>query len=199
MEYCKAHVTKATMNYTPGNRVQWRAWLENNHANEAEVWLVFLKQHTGNPNVSYNDAVEEALCFGWIDGLKRTIDEDRYMHRFTPRKERSKWSKLNKERAQRMLKAGQMAPAGEKSIKMAKKNGRWIEPTSARTNFSIPREFDAQLKRNKKAATFFDSLAPSYQQQYIAWIATAKRPETRKRRLDEAIKLLYRGEKLGMR
>ena len=98
-----------------------------------------------------------------------------------------------------MLQAGQMAPAGEKSIKLAKKNGKWTEPVSAYTNFSMPPELQARLKNSKKAATFFASLAPSYQRQYIAWIATAKRPETRKHRLDEAIELLQRGEKLGMR
>jgi uncharacterized protein YdeI (YjbR/CyaY-like superfamily) len=187
------------MKYTPRNRGQWRNWLEKNHAKETEVWLVFLKQHTERPNVSYNDAVEEALCFGWIDGVRRSIDEDRYMHRFSPRKLDSKWSKLNKERAQHMLKAGQMAPAGQKSIELAKKNGRWTEPVSARTSFSMPPELNERLKRNKKAATFFESLAPSYQRQYVAWIATAKRTETQKRRLDETIELLIRGEKLGMR
>lgn len=187
------------MRYTPRNREQWRNWLEKNQAKETEVWLVFLKQHTGRPNVSYNDAVEEALCFGWIDGVKRSIDEDRYMHRFTPRRPDSKWSKLNKERAERMLQAGHMAPAGEKSIKLAKKNGKWTEPVSANINFTMPPELKARLKNSKKAATFFASLAPSYKRQYIAWIATAKRPETKERRLDEAIGLLNRGEKLGMR
>lgn len=187
------------MRYTPGNRAQWRNWLKTNHAKVTEVWLVFLKQHTGKPNISYNEAVEEALCFGWIDGVKRSIDTDRYMHRFTPRKSDSKWSKLNKERAHRMLKAGQMAPAGEKSIRIAKKNGRWSEPVSPRRHFSMPPEFEARLRRNKKASTFFATLAPSYQEQYIAWIATAKRAETRMQRLDEAIKLLKCGEKLGMR
>ncbi len=187
------------MRYTPRNREQWRNWLEENHAEETEVWLVFLKQHTRKPNVSYNDAVEEALCFGWVDGVKRSIDEDRYEHRFTPRKEVSKWSKLNKERALRMIEAGQMMPAGRKSIDLAKTSGRWTEPVIARTSFSMPPEFNERLKRNKKAATFFESLAPSYQRQYVAWIATAKRTETQKRRLDEAIELLTRGEKLGMR
>jgi len=187
------------MRYTPRSREQWRNWLEKNHAIETEVWFVFLKQHTGRPSVSYNEAVEEALCFGWIDGVKRSVDEDRYMHRFTPRKADSRWSKSNKERAQRLLKAGQIAPAGMKSIELARKNGRWAEPVSARKKFSMPPELNAQFKRNKKAAVFFDSLAPSYQQQYVAWIATAKRPETKKRRLDEAIRLLTRGEKLGMR
>jgi len=187
------------MRYKPGNREQWRNWLEKNHAKETEVWLVFLKQHTGRPNVSYNDAVEEALCFGWIDGVKRSIDEDHYTHRFTPRKSDSKWSELNKERARHMIDAGRMAPAGEKSIELAKKNGKWTRPANVRADFSMPPEFNARLKRNAKAATFFATLAPSYQRQYIAWIATAKRPETRNRRLDEAIELLTRGEKLGMR
>ncbi len=187
------------MKYTPRNREEWRNWLEKNQARKTEVWLVFLKQHTEKPNVSYNDAVEEALCFGWIDGVKRSIDEDRYMHRFTPRKADSKWSKLNKERALRMRRAGQMAPAGEKSVKLAKRNGKWAEPVSASTSFSMPPELQARLKKHKKAATFFASLAPSYQRQYIAWIATAKRSETKERRLDEAVGLLSRGEKLGMR
>ena len=187
------------MRYTPKSREQWRNWLETNHAKETEVWLVFLKRHTGRLNVSYNDAVEEALCFGWIDGVKRSIDENRYTHRFTPRKSDSKWSRINKERALRMLKAGQVAPAGKRCIELAKRNGRWVNPATRPTSFSMPPEFSARLKRNKKATTFFESLAPSYQRQYIAWIATAKRRETKNARLEEAIELLKRGEKLGMR
>lgn len=187
------------MRFTPRNRGHWRTWLEENHAKAAEVWLVFLKQRTGRANLSYNDAVEEALCFGWIDGVKRSIDDDRYMHRFTPRKSNSRWSKSNKARAQRMIKAGQMAPAGKRSIQQAKKNGRWSESQTVRVSFSMPPELSRRLKRDAKASEFFESLAPSYQRQYIAWIATAKRPETKKRRLDEALELLARGERLGMR
>lgn len=187
------------MRFKPGNREQWRNWLEENHAKQNEVWLVFSKQHTGKPSLSYNDAVEEALCFGWIDGVKRSIDEDHYMHRFTPRKSDSEWSESNKARAQRMLNADKMTPAGEKSIQLAKKNGRWTRRANVRTDFSMPPELNQQLKKNAKAAAFFASLAPSYQRQYIAWIANAKRPETKQRRLDEAIKLLMNGKKLGMR
>jgi len=187
------------MRYTPRNRGQWRSWLEKNHAIETEVWLVFLKKHTGKANLSYDDAVEEAICFGWIDGIKRSIDEDRYMHRFTPRKSGSKWSKSNTERARRMLSAGRMAPAGEKSIESAQADGRWTAHIGARTSFPMPPELKAQLKRSAKAAEFFASLAPSYQRQYIDWIASARRPETRQRRLEEAMKLLVGGEKLGMR
>jgi len=187
------------MRYTPKNRAQWRDWLRKNHASQTEVWLVFLKKHTGRQNVSYNDSVEEALCFGWIDGVKRSIDEDRYMHRFTPRKADSNWSESNKKRVRRLISADQLTAAGKESIRLAKKNGKWSAPASAPAEFPLPPEFDVRLKRNKKAAMFFGSLAPSYQRQYIAWIATAKRPDTRKRRAAEAIELLKRGEKLGMR
>ncbi len=187
------------MRYKPRNREQWRNWLEKNHLKKDEVWLVFCKKHTGNPNLSYNDAVEEAVCFGWIDGVKRSIDEDHYMHRFTPRKHDSEWSETNRARAQGMISAGKMAPAGEKSIQLAQKNGRWTARINAWADFPMPPEFSKQLERNKKAAVFFESLAPSYQRQYIAWIATAKRAETRQRRLDETMKLLVSGKKLGMR
>lgn len=187
------------MRFTPRNRRGWRRWLQENHGSETEVWLVFLKKHTARPNLSYDDAVEEALCFGWIDGVKRSIDQDRYMHRFTPRKPGSKWSRSNKERARRMIDAGLMTAAGEQAITRAKADGSWAKPVAARTQFSMPPELEARLKRNRKAAAHFAALAPSYQRQFVAWIATAKRPETRKRRLDEAIELLSRGEKLGMR
>ena len=187
------------MRYTPGNRPEWRKWLEENHANETEVWLVFVKRHTGRANLSYNDAVEEALCFGWIDGVKRSIDADHYAYRFSPRKPDSKWSKLNQERAQRMLAAGQVAPAGKRSIELAKKNGRWAGHVAPRVGFAMPPEFDAELKAHPGAAAFFSSLAPSYRRQYVDWIASAKRAETRQRRLHEAMKLLEHGEKLGMR
>ncbi|MDH3372853.1 MAG: YdeI/OmpD-associated family protein [Gammaproteobacteria bacterium] len=187
------------MRYTPKNRNNWRNWLQKNHANETEVWLVFLKKHTARPNLSYNDAVEEALCFGWIDGIKRSIDKDRYMHRFTPRKPNSSWSESNKKRARCMIDAGQMAPAGKRSIELAKKNGKWTTPVGRHNVFKMPPELKAKLESSDKAASFFASLPPSYQRQYIAWIATAKRPKTKQGRLDEAIQLLERGKKLGMR
>lgn len=187
------------MKFTPKSRQQWREWLDENHANTSEVWLVFYKKHTGKKSLSYSDAVEEALCFGWIDGIKRFIDDERYMHRMSPRKADSNWSDSNKKRAQRMLKAGLMTAAGKRTVEQAKRNGKWAEPARQRIDFSLPPEFERRLKRNKRAAEFFASLAPSYQRQYIAWVATAKREDTKQRRLDEAIDLLKRGEKLGMR
>jgi len=187
------------MRYTPESRQQWRLWLEENQAKETEVWLVFLKQHIPKPNLSYNDAVEEALCFGWIDGIKRSIDEDRYMHRFSPRKPNSQWSESNRERVRRLLKTGQMETAGKQAVELAKKNGQWAQSAKTRTDFPMPAELKSQLNNNPKAASYFASLTRSYQQQYIAWIATAKRPETRQRRLVETIALLADGKKLGMR
>lgn len=186
------------MRFTPKSRKSWRSWLQKNHATKVEVWLVFYKQHTGKPTLSYNDAVEEALCFGWIDGVKRSVDDERYMHRFSPRKPESRWSESNRKRVARLEKAGQIMPAGKRAIEVAKRNGQW-SASAPKFDFSMPAELAARLKRNKRAAAFFESLAPSYQKQYIAWIVTAKRDDTKKRRLNEAIELLSRGEKLGMR
>ena len=186
------------MRFTPKSRRSWRAWLEKHHAAKTEVWLVFYKRHTGKPTLSYNDAVEEALCFGWIDGVKRSVDDERYMHRFSPRKASSRWSESNKKRVARMLRAGQMTEAGRRAVQRAKRNGKWTETTRP-IDLSMPTEFANALKRNRKAAAHFESLAPSYQRQYIGWITTAKRQETRLRRLDEAMGLLELGKKLGMR
>lgn len=186
------------MKFTPKSRQAWRSWLQQNHDSKPEVWLVFYKRHTGKPTLSYNDAVEEAVCFGWIDGVKRSIDDERYTHRFSPRKPASHWASTNRKRAERMRKAGLMTPAGEAAIRRARKNGTWSEPAQT-ANLSVSPELSAALKRNKAAAAFFESLTRSYQQQFAGWINAAKRPETRQRRLAEAIALLERGEKLGMR
>jgi uncharacterized protein YdeI (YjbR/CyaY-like superfamily) len=184
--------------FTPSSRRSWRAWLESNHDRKAEVWLVFYKRHTGKPTLSYGEAVEEALCFGWIDGVKRSIDDERYTHRFSPRKPSSRWSALNRDRAERMERAGRMTAAGRKAIEAAKRSGTWSgRPPSI--DLSMPPELAARLKVDARAAAYFESLAPSYRQAFVAWINAAKRPETKERRLDEAIELLRRGEKLGMR
>jgi uncharacterized protein YdeI (YjbR/CyaY-like superfamily) len=186
------------MKVTPKSRQAWRDWLAANHAAKTEVWLVFYKRDAGKPTLSYNDAVEEALCFGWIDGVKRSIDGERYMHRFSPRKPDSKWSASNRARAERMEQAGLMTAAGGAAVRSAKRSGKWNAPDPS-VDLSMPPEFGARLRRDAAAAEFFASLAPSYQRQFVGWIATAKRPETKQRRLEETIALLRRGEKLGMR
>lgn len=187
------------MQFTPKNRKHWRDWLRKNHAGKSEVWVVFFKKTSQKANLSYNDAVEEAICFGWIDGTKRSIDEDRYMHRFSPRKTGSRWSPSNKDRARRLLDAGLMTGAGKLAIAEAKENGSWDNPVTSPGPLPMPPDFDARLKRNSKARTFFDSLTPSCRRQFVDWVASAKRDETRRRRIEEAIGLLGKGRKLGMR
>jgi uncharacterized protein YdeI (YjbR/CyaY-like superfamily) len=185
--------------FTPKNRDDWRDWLRRNHASESEVWLVFFKKSAPKSNLSYNDAVEEAVCFGWIDGVKRSLDEHRHMHRFSPRKPDSQWSRSNKERVRRMVDAGLMVEAGEKAVAQAKKSGAWDAPSEPPGPLPMPPEFDAKLRRNKKAQAFFDSLAPSYRRQFVDWVASAKQEDTRQRRMQEALALLTKGKKLGMR
>ena len=163
-----------------------------------EVWLVFYKKHTGKPTISYNDSVEEALCFGWIDGIRKRIDDERYMHRFTPRKAGSNWSATNKKRVARMLELGLIAPAGKEAIEAAKRSGKWDEQSQPGFELEMSPELGAELDQNVKAAAFFDSLAPSYRRQFVAWIVTARRPETKAKRLSETIRLLNAGKKLGM-
>ncbi len=186
------------MKLTPRSRKSWRDWLERNHDSQSEVWVVFYKRHTGKATLSYDDAVEEALCFGWIDGVRRTLDDTRYTIRFSPRTSTSSWSALNRSRAQRMKRAGLMAPAGEKAIRLARRSGRWAA-AEATPDRSMPPELNEALRSDSTAAKFFETLAPSYRRQFIGWINAARRPETRQRRVAEAVSLLSRGEKLGMR
>src|SRR5262245_37988869 len=126
----------------PRGRREWRAWLERNHGRESEIWLVLFKRHTGSSSLTYNDAIEETLCFGWIDGVRRTLDGSRYMHHLSPRKSQSKWSELNKARAQRMVQAGKMRPAGRRAIIAAKRNGRWSAPVRRSRVHVMPAEFE---------------------------------------------------------
>ena len=181
------------------NRDEWRDWLFENHAGEAGIWLVFYKKETSKPTIEYEAAVEEALCFGWIDSIIKKIDDAKYARKFTPRTDKSKWSQLNKKRANRMIKQGRMTGAGLEKIKAAKKTGLWDKDPRPRISFDIPPEFAKALARNKKAKDFFDKLAPSYRKHYIGWIAVAKRPETKMRRIAESIALLERGKKLGLK
>ena len=183
----------------PATRAEWRAWLRANHRKSALVWLLLYKKHTGKQTLSYDAAVEEALCYGWIDSILRRVDEDRYVQKFTPRKPASNWSASNKRRVAKLLAAGKMTRAGKAAVEVAKANGRWQDETAAATELPCPEELTARLADNAKARAFFEQLAPSYQRQYIGWIGSAKRPATRARRADEAVATLARGDKLGMK
>lgn len=181
-------------------RDEWRAWLEENHDVETQVWLVFYKKHTGQTSMPYEAAVEEALCFGWIDSIIQRMDDERYVRKFTPRKDDSKWSALNKRRVARMIQQGRMTEMG-----LAKLNYSGVEDDYGRTpqrgaeELIIPRYFKQALMDNRKAGQNFDNLAPSYRRRYLLWIADARTDETRERRLAETIQLLAENRKLGMR
>ncbi len=174
-------------------------WLSANHDLESEVWLVFFKKETGRPSIAYEAAVELALCFGWIDSIIKKIDDARYARKFTPRKDSSKWSDLNKRRVEKLLASNQMTEFGLAKIDAAKKSGEWLKTDRAEISFDIPPEFREALDESRSAGENFAQLTPSCKRQYIGWIATAKRPETKARRISEAISLLAEGKKLGLK
>lgn len=181
------------------DRDQWRKWLSVHHKSEPGIWLLFFKKGTGEPTISYEDAVEEALCFGWIDSIIKKIDEEKYVRKFTPRKDGSYWSALNRKRAAKMIKQGKMTKTGLAMIETAKKTGLWNQDGRPQIKLDVPPELAKALALNKKAKENFDELASSYRRHYIGWIAAAKRPETKKKRATEAISLLEKGMKLGLK
>ncbi len=189
-----------TMNHVyVKTRKEWRDWLNQHHNGSDGIWLVFYKKHTGKPSLEYDAAVEEALCFGWIDSIIKTLDDERYLRKLTPRKPNSRWSALNKKRVVKLEKQGLMTEVGIARVRQAKEAGLWEEPDRPSISFSVPKELDCALAKSKKAKRFFGQLAPSYQKQFITWIAVAKRPETTERRVRESIALLEQGERLGMK
>ena len=179
------------------NRDAWRAWLEKNHAREKELWLVLYKKSSNKPTVSYAEAVEEALCFGWIDGLTKGVDEEKYAVRFSPRKSGSVWSESNKKRVAKMIELGLMMQVGLAKIEEAKRNGEWDKATEREDTTNISPELKRALESDKIAQQNFDKLAPSHKRQYIGWIADAKRDETRERRIRQAVQMLKENKKLG--
>ena len=177
----------------------WRDWLQSNHDKEKEVWLIFYKKETGEPSMEYESSVEEALCFGWIDSIIKKLDERKYARKFTPRKDSSNWSELNKKRVERLIRQNRMTEMGLVKIEKAKKNGQWDKPDRPSIPLDIPQDFQSALDNNSKAKETFTGLAPTYQKHYIGWIYTAKRPETKEKRIKESIGLLERGQKLGLK
>jgi uncharacterized protein YdeI (YjbR/CyaY-like superfamily) len=180
------------------DRAAWRAWLAANHARAEEVWLLFYKKRSGKRCVSLGEAVEEALCFGWIDGKLHRIDDERHILRFCPRRPRSVWSESNKARVRRLTREGRMTPAGLEAVKRAKKNGQWQAARKLAEIRSPPADLGDALAANARAARFFASLPPSHRKTYIAWVLAAKRPETRARRIREVVARSARGIKPGV-
>ncbi len=170
------------------NRQEWRAWLEQNHATVPGIRLIYYKKGRGKPCVEHTDAVEEALCFGWIDSKANTRDHESIMQLFTPRKAKSPWSKPNKERVEKLMAQGLIAPAGLARIEAAKQDGSW-DALNAIDALTIPADLEAALTENDAARQNFNAFPPSSKKIILRWIESAKRPETRARRIAETVTL----------
>jgi uncharacterized protein YdeI (YjbR/CyaY-like superfamily) len=179
------------------DRETWRSWLAENHTSKTEIWLVLFKKHVDEPCISYDAAVEEALCFGWIDGKLRRIDDRKHQIRFTPRKPRSIWSESNKKRVKQLTAEGRMTEAGLALVREAKKSGAWKRASEKRTE-TVPPDLEAALARNKRAKKNFESFAPGYRRSYIAWVLDAKREVTRQRRIREVVKRSAQNKRPGI-
>ena len=180
------------------DRRAWRAWLEENYARETEVWLVYYKKHTNRPRIPYDDAVEEALCFGWIDSTVRRLDEERFLQRFTPRKDTSNWSESNRRRLRKLVAEGRMTEAGLSKIAEGVLDAP-PAPKPPKRELEVPAFITDALAKKRKALENFNGLAPSYRREFVAWITDAKREETREKRLKESVRLLSEGKRLGMK
>lgn len=179
----KAELFKDVAAIQAKERKVWRKWLEKNHTKETAVWLILYHKKSVVPSIYYDEAVEEALCFGWIDSVKYKRDEESAYQMFTPRKLKSNWSKLNKERVEKMTRAGLMTQAGQMLIDFAKENGTW-EVLNEIDNETIPDDLQVSLQKNKLAKANFESFSSSAKKMILSWILSAKRSETRAKRIE---------------
>jgi uncharacterized protein YdeI (YjbR/CyaY-like superfamily) len=178
--------------------LEWEQWLKQNHSVSKGIWLQMYKKGSGIASVYYAEALDVALCYGWIDGQLKSVDELAYMQRFTPRRPKSIWSKRNIEHITRLTKEERMKPAGLKEAEAAKNDGRWELAYDPQTSMSVPDDFLSELSKDKKALIFYESLNKA-NKYAIAWrIQTAKRPETREKRMKEILEMLASGEKFHM-
>lgn len=179
------------------NRQEWRGWLEKNYAGEKEVWLVYYKAGSGKETIPYEDSVEEALCFGWIDSLIQKIDAEKYARKFTPRTNTAKWSDTNRRRLGKVIREGRMTEAGMAKISDPEKILE-VLPTS-KEKFEIPMDIEQAIQANPKAWETYNALSPSSRKKYLGWVLSAKKEETVGRRLKEVIELLEQNKPLGMK
>lgn len=170
----------------PRSRQEWRDWLELNHKEKDVVWLIFYKKSTLKFNLSWSESVDEALCFGWIDSTKKTIDNERFKHYFSKRKSKSNWSKVNKDKVKILIDQKLMKEAGFKSIEIAKENGSWTNLDTVE-RLEIPEDLEIGLKRRKGAMQYFESLNKSSKKGLIYWVVSAKRSDTRIKRISEIV------------
>lgn len=180
----------------PKTRAGWRSWLKKNHARCDGVWLIYYRTSTGRRRLSWEDAVREALCFGWIDSKVKPIDDERYKQIFTPRKPRSVWSKINKQYIAELIEAELMTDAGLRAVDVAKKNGAWslLEPVDA---LIVPADLESALRGSKRAREAYEALSESAKRAVLYSLYSAKREETRAKRLADALAALEGGKSLG--
>lgn len=174
----------------------WHNWLENNHNQPQGIWLKHAKKLSGKESVSYQEALEEALCYGWIDSQKQAYDSDYFLQKFTPRGPKSIWSKINVAKVESLIKIGKIQPAGLAATDLAKQDGRWDAAYDSPSASKIPEDFQAALDKNPKAKQFFETLNKANVYAFYWRVQTAKKPETRKDRIEKIIDMLDRGEKL---
>jgi len=177
-------------------RADWRDWLSKNHAITNSVWLFFYKKSAGKKGITIEDAVEEAICFGWIDGKLKRVDEERFMLRFSIRKDSSVWSQINRQRAEKLIADGKMTSAGLAKIEQAKESGYWDKAYTNKIKDELPSDLLEALKKDKKAIDNFQLFANTYQNMYIGWVNSAKSLETRKKRIDKVVEQALLNKKL---
>jgi uncharacterized protein YdeI (YjbR/CyaY-like superfamily) len=174
--------------FYPKSRQEWREWLQENHHAKQSIWIIYYKKKSNIPTVMYSEAVDEALCFGWIDSKTKPLDEEKFMQFFSKRKTKSVWSKINKEKIEHLTNAGLMTKAGFDSIEIAKQNGSWTILDEAEA-LIIPNDLEEEFENNPNAKTYFLSLSRSDKRNILQWLVLAKRVETRAKRIREIIEL----------
>lgn len=173
--------------YCPQSRTDWRQWLEKNHRSKQSVWLVYYTKKSNVPSISWREAVDEALCFGWIDSTQKKINDFSFMQFFSKRKSKSNWSKINKEKVQQLIDSKRMTKAGYQSIETAKQNGFWTILDEVE-ELIIPNDLETAFKEHEGSKDYFLSLSKSVKKMILAWVVLAKRQETRQKRIDEVVK-----------
>jgi uncharacterized protein YdeI (YjbR/CyaY-like superfamily) len=184
----------ALKTFYPKTNEAWRKWLEKNHTKENCIWVIYYKKISSQPRVNYSDAVDIALCYGWIDSRQKPIDEEKYMQFFCKRKPKSVWSRVNKAKVERLIAEGKMTQAGFESIETAKQNGSWTILDDAE-NLVIPKALEKGFKKYKNAKTNFLNLSRSDKRNILQWLTLAKRAETIQKRVDEIASLAEQGLK----
>ena len=180
--------------FCPKSRQEWREWLQKNHTQKQSVWLIYYKKKSGVPTVMYSEAVDEALCFGWIDSKAKPLDEEKFMQFFSKRKAKSVWSKVNKAKVERLISEGLMTKAGFESIETAKQNGSWTILDEAEA-LLIPKDLDDEFQKRPKAKNYFLGLSRSDKRNILQWLVLAKREETRQKRIAEIVELADQNQK----